>query len=644
MIVVAHVKAARGPLLASMLAGVCAGLFPTPASAQCVPGISCGFSINGKKGKFVENDVTPEKLAKADAITGVGLSDGRSLGSASLNKGVNAGTGVSMPLTERALAAMLSRIRLAWPYRATAPISFRIVGTVAYGPTAKPDNVIVVPVGLLINAKSDDEVAWVLAHEFSHLALAHFSREAKQRRIRSAVEKISSCAQLGLMLADTRFRKSGDTMQSYQANDRNMLALSTQVWAKREIVGDLLEFYNQGLSRKQEDEADAVGLDLALKAKYSDSGYGTALSFLQAQEDRTGNLFKQFGNEFSGYMKMAGGQALAEINQSGNLDTVFKSFADGLLRNAENVAFKKISGIMTASHRPAKKRLAGLGKYLDNAYAEAGPPADPITAWLDAVRATPEFKEAAIAARAIDASRQLIPTTPCDMKNPTCANSVHEGTLKALSAIKPALATRYSATPLVANTVARLNSAVGNFATADTLYDLANRAGVVSASVNVTRKRGKSATPAPAPAASSTVDPYMQQSLDGFYEHVHLLVRMKNYTKAKSVIALARARFGDDDKFLPALITINMQTRDVNSLAQAINRCYGSDDVVLVQQCEFAFLNPAQQEKFEQLAPADQDKLMKGVLKASADARKGSGCGLPSAQEIKNAEKAADDD
>jgi beta-barrel assembly-enhancing protease len=637
-------KTARLLLLGSIFLGGGVSLFPAPAWAQCLPGISCGFSISGKKGKFIEKEVTPEELAKADAATAAGLADGRSLDSAALNKGANAGTGIAMPLTERALLTMLDRIRQTWPYRATTPISFRMVGTVAYGPTAKPDNVIVVPVGLLINAKSDDEVAWVLAHEFSHIALAHFSREAKQRRLRSAVEKISSCTQAGLMLADMRFRKSGDTIKSYQANDKNLLALSTQAWAKKEIVGDFLEFYNQGLSRKQEDEADAAGLDLALKARYSDSGHGTALSYLQSQEERVGGLFKQFGNAFSGYMKMAGGQALTEINEGGNLNTVFKSFTDGLLRNAENIAFKKISSMMTASHRPAKKRLAGLGKYMDNAYADAGPPLDSTTTWLNSVRATPEYKEAAIVARAVDASRQLIPTTPCDMKTPICANSVNEGALKALAEIKPALVTRYRATPLVANTIAHLNYAVGNFAAADQQYDIANRAGAAPAPTAVSKRKGKVSNSPPALATSPINDPYMQQSLDGFSEHVDLLLRMRNYTKAKSVIALARSRFADDDKFLPALITISAQTRDVNGLAQAINRCYSSDDPALVQQCEFAFMNPAQQDKFGQLAPADQDKLMNSASNASAKARKGSGCGLPSAHEVKSAESQAEDE
>ncbi|MFC3442054.1 M48 family metalloprotease [Sphingobium rhizovicinum] len=621
------------------------------AIGQCIPGIACPFTVKGKKGPFVQAEVTSDILAKADKEVSTNLANGETLNAASINKGANSGAGISMPLTEKALFQILDRVRTPWPYRAPPSISLRMTGTAVYSPVAHPDNVIVIPVGLLMHAQSDDEVAWVVAHEFAHIAMAHFSRAASQRRLRSNVDRITGCAQLGLMLADVRISKNGNNFQAQRANDKHLAALSTQIWAKENIVDDFLEIYNQGLSRRHEDQADALGIDLALKAGYSDAGFGTALAFLQQEEARAGTFFEQFGNEFSGYMKVASGQALAQFADGGNASNIFQQWTDGLMRNAESIIFKKIKNVLTASHRPAKQRQAGMTKYMDNAYA-AMEPKDPTESWLGAVRMTPEFKEAEVTVRAVDSARAAIPAAPCDLEKPECEASVSAGAGKALAAVQPALTTRYRGTPLVANTVAFLNYALGNLPEADRMYDIADRVGTApppapAPAKPVVRKgkaKAKVAAPAlsPQPAAPFTPDPYMQQSLDGFDEHVKLLVRMKNYTKALTVIAMAKSRFQDDNRFLPSLITIAAQTKDVDRLTDAVQRCYASSDPALVQACEFSFMNPQQQDQFAALSPADQDKLMGSLARASADARKGTSCGLPSATEVKAAEKGVD--
>ncbi|HUD29909.1 MAG TPA: hypothetical protein VMQ93_13635, partial [Novosphingobium sp.] len=89
--------AARTATCTAALAAALALALPSPARAQCVPGISCGFSVNGKKGTYLEAEVTPETLAKADADIRSGLADGRSLDSVSINQGASSGTGIPMP-------------------------------------------------------------------------------------------------------------------------------------------------------------------------------------------------------------------------------------------------------------------------------------------------------------------------------------------------------------------------------------------------------------------------------------------------------------------------------------------------------------------------------------------------------------------
>lgn len=113
--------------------------------------------------------------------------------------------------------------------------------------------------------------------------------------------------------------------------------------------------------------------------------------------------------------------------------------------------------------------------------------------------------------------------------------------------------------------------------------------------------------------------------------------------KAKKVIDLARSRFGDDEPFLPARVAIAFQTKDVKGGTEALLRCYESDNPMLGNACEFAFINGDQQDQFALLPPANQVEVLRKINKASADAQRGTGCGLPSAKEVKEAEAEHDD-
>ena len=616
---------------AALLAGATFGLsLPGPALAQCLP-MTCKFSISGKKGPFLDREVMAETIQRADASMAAGLNDGRALSSASVNKGGFAGTAISMPGTEAALMQLLTKIRGVWPHRAPMPTSVRIIGKTDYSPVAKPDGVIVVPLGLLIQASSDDEVAWVIAHEFSHIALAHFSREAQQRRLKSSVDSIVACSRIGFELAQHRVGSNNGQLLLTRQEDRGISALSAQVWAKSQMVGTILEIYNQRLSRKQEDQADVAGLDLALKAGFSDAGFGTALDTVAAEQRRHGSLIDEFGKDMARYTQQAALTSGAQLAQGGESGNVVNNFFKGLLRNAAALAFDKVLDMVKAGHRPAGKRKEGLSKYFVSAYSAATPPEEK-RVWLDAIRATPEFKEAQLAvnARAEALNSLVSPTDPTDPKE---VARVYAGATSALVKISPALNTRFARTPLIQNAIAQIDMAVHDYTGADRSFDIANRSPESAPAPAPARRRGgrgKAAAPAPVPVPAARPDPYLQQSLEGFQEHVGLLLLMRNYNKALSVIGLAKARFGDDDGFLPALIAIYAQTNRKEQLIAAIDRCGAVQDDVLNRACDVALIDPRQQEKIALLPPDDRAKFMSKLASVSADARRGSSCGIVS--------------
>ena len=118
-------------------------------------------------------------------------------------------------------------------------------------------------------------------------------------------------------------------------------------------------------------------------------------------------------------------------------------------------------------------------------------------------------------------------------------------------------------------------------------------------------------------------DPYLEQNLQGFVDHVALLVRMNGHGKALSVIAEAKRRFGDDQAFLPSYIAIYLETRQPEMLVAALNRCAEVADPGLDERCRSALMTDTQQKKYSELSPADQAKVRAAFARSSAKARSG---------------------
>ncbi len=622
-----------------------------PAAAQCL--MNCDFSIKGKKGKFVEKQVTAADLAKADAAMTAGASQGRGLDESSLNRSANAGSGLHMPQTEKALMAMLKRIEEKWPYRSPGPVSIRITASTSFSPVAKPDKVIVVPLGLLMLAGNDDDVAWVLAHEYAHIALGHFSREAKQRQLTSGVDKLVSCTRTAMALSELRPQNNGGRFSFTTVKDEGARSMSRQALLRGDNIADLLEIYNQQLSKQQEDEADVAGFDLAIAAGYSDTGFGDALVVVENEEKRHGTLLDEFSREMSSYAKTAAGQSAAKALQGGNIQDALKGFLGDMAKNALTMAQDKLMDMMKQSHRPAKKRREGMFKYVDSAWKNDSF-ADSSHAWLDAVRQTAEFKEGKIAVQAIDnstaAQQAMGDTLPTNDAEKLAYVQKLE---KAIVALQPALATRYVNTPIVANAQAGLLVLANRPVEADRYFDMAAAAPLPLAAAPTKaaparakkpvkgRKVAVPAAPPPPAEAAPRVDAYLQQSLSGFDEHVDFLVRQRGYPKALKVIALAKGRFGDDMKFLPYMITIYTQTRQKELLLATINRCTGSQDKQLQERCMRAIAAPELMDKIDQLPPHDQDAIRDKFNAVYADARMASTCGIVDPAKVKQTKSLA---
>ena len=118
--------------------------------------------------------------------------------------------------------------------------------------------------------ESEDEVAFILAHELSHILLGHFNRPeiAEERRQRLlAAAKISV---LAINLANVKVQEMGDGVNVYMAQsegaDRKIAMALNSAFIVQELSETLL---NPSWSRAQERAADRLAWDLIVAAGYS---------------------------------------------------------------------------------------------------------------------------------------------------------------------------------------------------------------------------------------------------------------------------------------------------------------------------------------------------------------------------------------
>ena len=624
---------------------------PAPAlAADCLP-MFCNFSIKGKKGGFLKAQVKPEELVAADARISASLTQGRSLGSISVNRGELSGSGLKMPATETALMALLEKIRLAWPANLRAPPTIkavRVIGSSSYSPSARPDNVIVVPLGAITRSKNDDDLAWMLAHEYSHIALGHFAREADQKKLVATVASLVDIAHTASDLAQHRIDTSGDQFRVYPRENPKAKAMADSVWAQSRNVNIALEMFDKYLSREQEDAADVAGMDLALVAGFSETAASNALDQVKIDDDNVERAKKSFEAELAGFTETALATSATQMLAGGDMNAIGTNLMKSLGNNFLRIGKTKLISMATATHLPAMKRKKGIGLYVEAAglVDPAVPEVAVSMAWLDGVRATAEYKEAARTVDAYDcAMRAMVvppepakpppppappPPDPCWLNGPPPADRL----VAAFTALQPAETTRYARTPLVTNAKARIFANQLRYAEAEQAYDVALAAGTApppppppKAKPARGGKGGKAAAKGGSriivlPPEPEVVDPLYRQSLEGFQEHVRLLVTVKKYPRGLAVIKEAKARFDDDVAFLPELVTIYARTRQQESLFASLGRCQLSEDKNLAQRCNIALLDDQTQLAFNAADPETRAKFEMELAKATEQTRR----------------------
>ncbi|WP_461248521.1 M48 family metalloprotease, partial [Treponema sp. R6D11] len=131
---------------------------------------------------------------------------------------------------------------------------------------------ILITKGLINAAKTEDELAGVIAHEISHIQLKHSIKAIKSSRITQA-----------LLVTGTSAAGAATGMDVNQLTD-----------VFNESVGEIVQtMVNNGYSQTQEYEADNTALSLMASAGYNPQGLIQMLNELKAIQSKTSGGFNK---------------------------------------------------------------------------------------------------------------------------------------------------------------------------------------------------------------------------------------------------------------------------------------------------------------------------------------------------------------
>jgi Zn-dependent protease with chaperone function len=503
------------------------------------PGLAASsdkFSVSGKKGPFIK----AVAVRHLDQTGGGGGALG--LASDALNQGDYQAARLRMPQTEAKIKALLDRIETNWPYDKSHPVQVHIVGIDYYSAYSLPDGSIMVGLGLLERAQSDDEVAFVLAHELGHIRLGHFAQNAGK-----AVETEKNASRLGQLFMIGAAVHGGMTRGGGVGSVNSVL---DQAGRQADATSDYLHFLAAAMvepshSRVQEDEADALGFDLSQATGYSAEGASARVfDTIQADQDTRKTTHDQLSAQLKNQLGKTVSDTAAQTFLSGGTPSS-GSVTHSLLAGAGRLALAAAAGGQSDSgprHRTPEARKQGIANYSSDAYPNGLPLHDEQSGWLSEVKSTKEYKEGAITVAAVRAA----------MKARAAADFAG-----AEAQIAPAMKTQFANAPLVINEAARIRDDMHDLPRADALFTRADQS--------------------------------PDQTVDGFLDHSRMFYRVSQSDRAMAVLQQGISRFGGDQKpFISLEIAVAKQSGQRGQALSFLNQCLTYPDPDLKKDCQDA--------------------------------------------------------
>lgn len=264
------------------------------------------------------------------------------------------------------------------------PTRVFIIGRESYGAFATPDGEIIVTAGLLTKARSEAEIAAVLAHELSHIYLRHNNRELRTRATLDATALATQAGILSGIATEMTLTKNANgrswTLGDAKAAQAKMFkAAQYGSWATT-FFDDIVSNHT---SREHEFEADMLGIDLLVQSGYPPIAMKRMLEYKlrewEEDEKQRSTLSERFGHRIGASMQVS----LFGAVMGGGVGHIAASLRDEFI----DFAKAEVGRAVTHSHPSPGARVELTAGYIEKHHATTEGTEDVVGGFERALRA-----------------------------------------------------------------------------------------------------------------------------------------------------------------------------------------------------------------------------------------------------------------
>lgn len=219
----------------------------------------------------------------------------------------------------------------------------------------------------LPQAQRTADLAFILAHEYSHVLLCHYNRSVTVSRNRRALRSASAIGLLAVTLSNSSVTRtaSGMTVNTDgQAVGQDYLAVMAGLTVLRTFNSSIV---NPAWSRQQERDADRLAVELMAEAGQPTIYVEQLLTSLHAADEETTNSFSQLAGQLPGQAMSALALSFGQQNQG-------RSFRDMLTVSVAGAGIQAFqqwrANQLRHFHDPPERRVNWIRPVLELRNAE----------------------------------------------------------------------------------------------------------------------------------------------------------------------------------------------------------------------------------------------------------------------------------
>ncbi|MDH0304052.1 MULTISPECIES: M48 family metallopeptidase [unclassified Pseudomonas] len=266
---------------------------------------------------------------------------------------------VRIPQLENYLQNIVTRLAKGWPGQ-TPNLQVRLIDSYAFGPSADPYGNLYVPLGMLENVESEDEIAAMLGHEMSHVLLRHHDRRAAFQQQKQMMTNVATTVVIAAMAKDTGLnRETGKFFSKDPTGTQKTIGNTVLYTALANSFSD--NVWSTAWGRTQEDQADLLGADLMIRAGYAPRASSVSLQRLNDFQGKQKPLLTGFLEERQVAMK----ESLQKLDINRTTQEL-----QTLLNQGVGTAIASTGQYLTRSHMSPTERDEELRQYLRREYKQ----------------------------------------------------------------------------------------------------------------------------------------------------------------------------------------------------------------------------------------------------------------------------------